>query len=187
MRYFENKLPDFNPESPVQVDKAKWHDNIIAIVKTIVERMPPDPSTCDGSLYVGNAGVGYMLWYLANHEDFKIERNEYREQAMMYVKVNLDCAKRGGFSRDPQAAFVLGQAGVVALSALVYKAVGDEKMSQKYVNYYADLAEACKKIDFFRNGSDELLVGRAGYLSGVLTLQQKIGGKVLRVIKFIHN
>jgi hypothetical protein len=35
------------------------------------------------------------------------------------------------------------------------------------------------RIDFFRHGSDEMLIGRAGYLSGALALQQKLNKKVV--------
>ncbi|KAK3097673.1 hypothetical protein FSP39_011995 [Pinctada imbricata] len=178
MRFFVNKFPDFQPDKLVQTERSKWRDNVVSIVKTVVERMPPDQSTCDGGLYVGNSGVGYMLYYLANHSDFADQKDSYLESAFMYAKVNIDYMKRNGFSRDPPAAFVLGQAGVIALCSLLHKTVGDDENSDAYLKQYASLAQACKKIDFFRNGSDELLVGRAGYLSGILTLQQKLGKEV---------
>lgn len=179
MRFFQNKLADFVPEKPVSIDKSKWHDNVVAIVKTIVERMPPDPSTCSDGLYVGNLGVGYMLYYLATHESFQNERQEYLEQAFVYAKVNSEYIGRGGMKSSPPSSFILGQAGVWALNSMLFKTVGDEKSSDRYSAQYAQLSEYCKKIDFFgRNGSDELFVGRAGYLSGILALQQKIGKKV---------
>ncbi|XP_062608845.1 lanC-like protein 3 isoform X1 [Saccostrea cucullata] len=180
MRYFKNRLADFVLEKPVSVDKSKWHDNAIAIVKTILERMPPDPSTCSGGLYVGNSGVGYMLYYLATQESFQSERQDYLEQALMYAKVNMDYIGRGGMRSDPPSSFILGQAGVLVLCSLLYKTIGDEKSSDRYIAQYAQLAEHCKKIDFFgRNGSDELFVGRAGYLCGVLALRQKTGKQVI--------
>ncbi|XP_061193609.1 lanC-like protein 3 isoform X1 [Saccostrea echinata] len=180
MRFFKNRLADFVPEKPVSVDKSKWHDNAIAIVKTILERMPPDPSTCSGGLYVGNSGVGYMLYYLATQESFQSDRQEYLEQALMYAKVNMDYIRRGGMRSDPPSSFILGQAGVLVLCSLLYKTIGDEQNSDRYIAQYAQLAEHCKKIDIFgRNGSDELFVGRAGYLCGVLTLRQKTGKQVI--------
>lgn len=179
MRFFTNRLPDFVPEKPVSIDKSKWHDNAVAVVKTILERMPPDPSTCSGGLYVGNIGVGYMLYYLATHEAFQTERQEYLEHAFMYVKVNTDYIGRGRMRSDPLPSFLLGQAGVMSLCSLLYKTAGDEKVFKQYCAKYAQFAEECKKMDFCgKNGSDELFVGRAGYLCGVLALQQKTGHKV---------
>lgn len=184
MRFFTNRLPDFVPEKPVLIDKSKWHDNAVAIVKTILERMPPDPSTCSGGLYDGNVGVGYMLYYLATHEAFQNERQEYLEHAFMYVKVNTDYIGRGRMRSTPLSSFLLGQAGVMSLCSLLYKTAGDDKSYKQYCAKYAQFAEECKKMDFCgKNGSDELFVGRAGYLCGALALQQKTGHKVSQAKK----
>jgi hypothetical protein len=40
---------------------------------------------------------------------------------------------------------------------------------------YIDSAANCKPLNFLRCGGDELLVGRAGYLSGVLWLEKVFG------------
>lgn len=184
MRFFTNRLPDFVPEKPVLIDKSKWHDNAVAIVKTILERMPPDPSTCSGGLYDGNTGVGYMLYYLATHEAFQNERQEYLEHGFMYVKVNTDYIGRGRMRSTPLSSFLLGQAGVMSLCSLLYKTAGDDKSYKQYCAKYAQFAEECKKMDFCgKNGSDELFVGRAGYLCGALALQQKTGQKVSQAKK----
>nr|XP_022291129.1 lanC-like protein 3 [Crassostrea virginica] len=180
MRFFINRLPDFIPEKLVSINKSKWHENAVGIVKTILERMPPDPSSCSGGLYVGNVGVGYMLYYLSSLEAFQNERQEFLEHASLYAKVNTDYIGRGRMTSDPLCSFILGQAGVMALCSLLCKVTGDGKSFDQYCAKYAQLAEKCTKIDFFgRNGSDELFVGRAGYLCGILMLQQKTGVKVI--------
>lgn len=179
MRFFINRLPDFIPEKLVSINKSKWHENAVGIVKTILERMPPDPSSCSGGLYVGNVGVGYMLYYLSSLEAFQNERQEFLEHASLYAKVNTDYIGRGRMTSDPLCSFILGQAGVMALCSLLCKVTGDRKSFDQYCAKYAQLAEKCTKIDFFgRKGSDELFVGRAGYLCGILMLQQKTGVKV---------
>lgn len=178
MRFFTNRLPDFVPEKPVSIDKSKWHDNVVAIVKTILEGMPPDPGTC-GGLYKGSAGVGYMLYYLATHEAFQSERQEYLEHAFMYVKVNKDYIEKGKMRSNPLSSFLSGQAGVMLLCSLLYKTVGDEKSSKRYCDQYAQFAEECKKMDFCdERGSDEIFKGRAGYMCGVLSMLQKTGHMV---------
>ena len=41
------------------------------------------------------------------------------------------------------------------------------------------MAKICKPLDFFSPGSDELFVGRAGYLCGSLLLNKKLGRTVV--------
>lgn len=178
MRFFTNRLPDFVPEKPVSIDKSKWHDKAVTFVKTILEGVPPDPGTC-GGLYKGSAGVGYMLYYLATHEAFHSERQDYLKHAFMYVKANTDYIEKGKMRSNPLSSFLSGQAGVIFLCSLLYKTVGDEKSFKQYCDQYAEFAEECKKMDFCEGrGSDELFKGRAGYMCGVLSLLQKTGHKV---------
>jgi hypothetical protein len=42
---------------------------------------------------------------------------------------------------------------------------GNTSRSEKFAQQYALFVEKCMKIDFFKHGSDEMLIGRAGYLS----------------------
>ena len=55
----------------------------------------------------------------------------------------------------------------------------DNFKAEKFAQQYALFVEKCMRIDFFRHGSDEMLIGRAGYLSGALALQQKLNKKVV--------
>lgn len=51
---------------------------------------------------------------------------------------------------------------------------GLEKERDDYYRMFLDMHHICKAINFFPYGSDELLIGRAGYLSGVLELNKKL-------------
>lgn len=70
MWFFINRFLDFVLEKFVFIDKFKWYDNVVVVVKIILERMLFDLSICLGGLYVGNMGVGYMFYYLVMYEVF---------------------------------------------------------------------------------------------------------------------
>lgn len=80
------------------------------------------------------------------------------------------------FSSD-RAALLLGAAGVDALGAVFGKYCKDEKLYNECLKSYAQASKICQPIQFHHGGSDELFVGRAGYLCGALWLQQKVGGQ----------
>ena len=50
---------------------------------------------------------------------------------------------------------------------------------QKFVEEYAGEADNLLTIDPVGVGSDEMFIGRAGYLSGCLWLQRKLGRQVI--------
>lgn len=177
MRYFKNQFTDYVTGADVQIDRAKWKTCIETVIDTILKNFPPSPDSCDGSLYVGNIGVAYMLYYLSKHEQFREKRTVFLERAEEYVKVNQDFIARRK-CKDPPSAFILGPAGVTATACLLSSAEGNTSRCDKYVEQYGAEAVRCMKIDFFKHGSDEMLIGRAGYLCGLLSLQQNLGRKV---------
>ncbi|XP_060067725.1 lanC-like protein 3 [Ylistrum balloti] len=179
MRYFKNRYEDYKEGSEVYIDQGKWKASIEQTVKSIVHGMPPNPATCDGGLYVGNAGVAYMFYYLSNCDLFSSHKAYFLEQGMMYVKVAMDYVERGGHRGDPPCSFILGSAGTMAVYSLLFHIAGNESKSKKLAEQFAKLADHARPIAFYRYGSDELLVGRAGYLSGALALQQKLGYKAV--------
>ncbi|XP_069125647.1 lanC-like protein 3 [Argopecten irradians] len=176
MRNFTNRYDDYLEGSEVSVDQEKWKACIEQLVKGIERGMPPTPNNCDGGLYVGNAGVAYMFYYLSNCELFAHRRDDFLEQGMMYGKAAMDYVERRG---DPPCSFILGSAGTIAVNSLLYHIAGNESRSRKIAEKFASLADCARPIAFYRYGSDELLIGRAGYLSGVLALYQKLGYKVV--------
>jgi hypothetical protein len=175
MRYFENKAQDYTPGSSVKIDKQNWMLQISQIAESTVEGMPATIDNCDGGLYVGNAGIAYMFYCLAQNEAFKDMRSTYLEQAVMYTNVSQEYVKSS--SRD-KASFILGEAGVQAVSCLVYEASGSSSVAEKFSRKYADLSAVCLPMKFLRCGSDELFVGRAGYLCGAINLHKKLGKQV---------
>lgn len=178
MRYFMNKLPDYTPGTSVQIDSPKWKEMTEKVVEKILNARPPSFENCDGGLYVGDAGISYMLYYLSQNSELSSKKDDYLKSAMQYAQVSIEYLKRYK-TNDPPCSFILGKAGVVALGSLLYQTIGDEQSCEKLCKEYEQLSEYCIPINFFRNGSDELFVGRAGYLCGAVNLQQKLGKKVV--------
>jgi len=77
--------------------------------------------------------------------------------------------------RDPTAAFLLGPAGAYAVGSLVYADTAQTAASIELREKYRALAAACQPVNALRHGSDELFVGRAGYICGALLLNRKFG------------
>ena len=175
-------MPDFNPSAGIQIDAEYFKKVILDIANSISERMPHTFDNCDGGLYVGCAGVAYMYYYIAISEPYSNLRDEMLVRAKNYADVALSYAM-GKRSRDPPAAFLLGGGGVFVVSSLIYNAVGQKDTTNELNKKYRALAAVCQPIDYLGCGSDEFLVGRAGYLAGAIELK-RIFGEVIYNINF---
>lgn len=172
MRHFVNNFEDFKSGSTVEFDKEEFKQIIDKfITKHYSQRSPPE--TRDGGLYTGSPGVAYALYHLSKQENLGSKRHGYQDLALKYV----DGCLRYKF-RDPPSSFMSGEAGFHAVAAMVYKSVGDVKRSDEFSARYASAAEGCMEEDFHSGGSDELFVGRAGYLCGILALKKELGKQV---------
>lgn len=175
-----NNLPDYEG-GDVNTNKEQLKQNTLALVKRITENWHKTPENNDGGLYVGIPGAAYMLYRLSRSPHFTQEKDLLLQEAIAYLKPALEYAnhiKKHGQMVD-RAAFLLGNAGTFAVAAVVYKSLGNAEESKKYVSEYAHLAAVVTPVNWLSCGGDELLVGRAGYLSGVLWLRSELGCEVL--------
>ena len=183
MRYFVNKLPDYIEGAPVAtVDENRWISYIQRTLTKIKTRMPPSLENCDGGLYVGCAGVAYALYRLALSETRTADmRQDLLTSAASYIEESLNYASRK--SRDPPIAFLLGKGGILAVASLIYDQLqGRQAAADELRKKYVELATmVCKPGDILGHGSDELFVGRAGYLCGALTLNAACKREVGRI------
>ena len=69
--------------------------------------------------------------------------------------------------------------GVYAFAAVFYHNKDNSEKSQHYLDKFISLHKMCTPLNFLECGGDELLVGRAGYLCGVLYLQEHLGKDVI--------
>ena len=174
-RFLANRMADFVPGSQVNIDVPYWKDLIVQMAGRITKKMPPTFDNCDGGLYVGCAGVAYMFQYIAKTQVFADMREEFLTRARNYMDVSLSYAESR--CRDPteQAAFLLGRGGVYATAALICKALGQGSQVDELSKKYLSLASVCKPVNFLACGSDELFVGRSGYLCGAQLLNKELG------------
>lgn len=155
-------------------------DLVQRVLQLIEERSPPDRSSCDGGLYVGAAGIGYAFYSVAESSEFSNIREQCLGKALEYMQVSLhDVSRTSPNDNGIGASFLLGHAGIYAVSALVFNALGHQQETQHCIQKFLEMGNICRPVNFFRPGSDELFVGRAGYLCGSLLLNRKLGTNVV--------
>lgn len=102
------------------------------------------------------------------------------ETSLQYSKMYIDHARN--FIREKPSdsvSFLCGNAGIFAVSAVINQSLGNIQAAQEDLNEFKKGATVCMRTSFNRQGSNELLFGRAGYLSGLywlnlhLPLQQR--------------
>lgn len=177
-RYFPNKLIDYNPGADVHINKDWWHGQILAIVKSITDALQSQISQ-DGGLYVGSAGVAYMLYYISNYEPFYQHKAHFIQLSQSILSKDIPFTEKQSSKSADKVSFLLGPSGLYTVGALVGKLMQKQDLVQDNVKKFQAVASECIKPNFLKCGSDELFVGRAGFLSGVLAMEKKIGIKVL--------
>lgn len=179
-RYFVNKLPDYK-EGHIVIDKEKWTERIIYLVNNITKDQPAKLDHCDGGLYVGCAGISYTLFSLARHAVFKDDESMLLKAAESYATTSFQFAQLPENKNDQQmrSSFLLGNLGAYAVAAVVNNAIGRVDLTATCLTEYALAANLVTPTHFLRCGSDELFVGRAGYLCGLLMLHKLTGQQVV--------
>lgn len=179
-RCFANRFDDY-PGSPAAApDREAAVPLVTATIERILRELPPlgGPRGCPGGLYGGVAGVAYMLYHVAQCPLFAPSRDSYLRAARRVVDACLRYQEGcGEADADTRAAFLLGGAGVYAVAALVYRALGLPDYARP-LGKFRELSEVCAPLSFLECGSDELFVGRAGYLCAALVLKQRLGMEV---------
>lgn len=79
-----------------------------------------------------------------------------------------------GLSRNPEdfCSFLCGNAGIFAVSAIINKNLNNITGFKEDINNFLYGFSVCQRVNFNNNGNDEILFGRAGYLSGIFWLNQ---------------
>lgn len=184
-RCFANRFDDYAGSLAAAPDKEAAVPLVTATIERILKELPPlgggaagGPRGCQGGLYGGVAGVAYMLYHVAQCPLFAPSREAYLRAARRVVDACLRYQEAGGEAdADTRAAFLLGGAGVYAVAALVYRALGLPDFARP-LGKFRELSEVCAPLSFLECGSDELFVGRAGYLCAALVLKQRLGMEV---------
>ncbi|XP_065283219.1 lanC-like protein 3 isoform X1 [Dermacentor albipictus] len=175
-RYFVNTLPDYDG-APIPLERELWVERCRDTVQRVFTHQGTGFDDCDGGLYVGVAGVAFMAHRVAQSPHFAGDRARLLTKAQTYLGHALSYCDQPQVRADRamQSAFLLGSAGVWALAAVVANEVGRNDDCDNFLARYAAVADICVPVKFLDCGSDEMFVGRAGYLTGLLYLRSRLG------------
>lgn len=124
-RYFVNNLPDYDG-TPIPLERELWVERCRDTVQRVFTHQGTAFDDCEGGLYVGVAGVAYMAHRISQSPHFVNERSKLLTRAHNYMTHALSYADHPSVrgDRSVQAAFLLGNAGVWALAAVVASELG---------------------------------------------------------------
>lgn len=180
-RYFINSMSDYITGESVRIQHQQIKQRCMDVVKHIFAKQGNSFRDCDGGLYVGVAGVSYMCYYLSQKQSFCEEKKMFLKNADEYLTTALANAEQSKFQSDKSMhfGFLLGNGGVYAIAALLFDDLGKKDHCDKFIQQYVTLADVGIPVHFLRCGSDELFVGRAGYLCGALLMNKKFKTQVV--------
>lgn len=170
----KNDLPDYDIGAIVSVPHERLKSQIFKYIEEIKANVEPIERNGKDGLYLGTAGTAYMFYHLSKIAAFTDQKRQLLQSALEYIQPSLKvCAEEVNLCDVP--AFMLGNCGVYAVASAIYDALGNEKECVKFRQLYNDAASICKDMFFLQAGSDELFVGRAGYICGALWMAKQTG------------
>ncbi|XP_039256970.2 lanC-like protein 2 [Styela clava] len=143
-----------------------------------IERASHSFEKNDISVYTGISG--YALLYLHLYKIFQDEK--YIETAQKYIASALKRLK------GRRMTFLCGDAGPLAIGAVVYHTLGRKEDSKTCVNNLLAMLESVLPLD--QEIYDEMLYGRAGYLYSLLYVRKHVensGIKDEAINRVIHS
>lgn len=196
-RYFDNPYEDYKGEE-IHIDKNHIR-NLIKNYVTDILKHTKDDRDPRVDLYVGDAGnsltfisnrmnclfnlyfikisgIAYMFLRLCQTNELVRETSAI-ENATFYINRAKNITRPYTRPRDERCAFLAGNAGIYAMSAAISQFTSQSETLKQDLEEFEKGFDACKPIQFNKSGSDEVLVGRAGFLSGVYWLNRLIQPK----------
>jgi hypothetical protein len=122
-RYFVNTLPDY-PVDSNRLTEQNLKSKIYDTVNVITDRQKPSVKAADGGLYVGIAGISYMFYHMSLSPAFIEEKSKLLGKGLEYIEPALEYAQRHKREKSQKSAFLLGNAGIYAVAAVLYHGVG---------------------------------------------------------------
>lgn len=168
-RYINNPYQDFQQGEAISIDTVY----IISLIRYYVEVILGSTSPDDrgrGDLYIGNAGIAYMFWKMSRSPQVH-GMYPALEYAQRYIRSAKKVAHRARKTPSERCSFLLGNAGIYAVSAVIAFDSGNTSTLNDDMKNFLDGFDVCRNID---HGADEMLVGRAGYLSGCYWLNKHL-------------
>lgn len=119
-------------------------------------------------------GIGFMFYKLSQMKQFKEVSTTYLNTALHYVNIAKELANRDHNYPNKSVGFLSGDAGVYALSTAILTKMNQRADAKFELDNFCKGFDICCKESFYKHGSDELFVGRAGYLCAALWLNRNI-------------
>ncbi|TNM96150.1 hypothetical protein fugu_015811 [Takifugu bimaculatus] len=182
-RAFPNLYPDWEQADPA-ADPEDHHDEpldaegqvssvfqkkVQSKIKDLLQQMEEGLKTADPhdfSTYTGWTGIA--LLYLRLHQ---------ASQEALHLQRALDYVKRATrVLNGRKVSFLCGDAGPLAVGAVVHHKLGNEAESRDCLSRLLQLQRAVLSPD--SDVPDELLYGRAGFLYALLYVNRELGGAV---------
>ncbi|XP_022918485.1 lanC-like protein 2 [Onthophagus taurus] len=163
-RHFENPFPEYSEDSAKNVISNKTIDKLNKVVTGLDEKWETcmrQLSQCqshDYTVYTGTSGIA-MLRFLKDPDD-KANLLEVKRLLMLN---NL---------KKKRLTFLCGDAGPLALGAVVSYKLGDVVFSRSLIEELAELQKAV--INYKADLPNEYMYGRAGYLYAILYINKHI-------------
>jgi hypothetical protein len=186
-RYFINPYPDYDQALDYKMNSITKE----ALIKLIKDtsflcmqkvKLKANEKYCDGGVYTGSLGLIFMCYKILSSGYFHEYQNQIKDYMNQCLRVNEEYYMNNDVRQTREIAFILGKGGLYVMGSIASNALGLQENATRYANDYGDLASICEPINFLPKGSDELFVGRAGYLCGLLVIKKYLN---LQVIHFI--
>lgn len=169
-RFFPNPYPDYIPcqntiaRNLINSDYCKEYLEKESF-ECLAHLKPKSSSKyCNGKVYTGNLGLIFMCYKLLSNNRFKNNKHDLKQYVKSCISANEEYIEMNPYSGSKDIAFLTGKGGLYIMGFFASKILDEENHAQRYAQQYVNLARICETIDFLPNGSDELFVGRAGYL-----------------------
>ncbi|XP_065564696.1 glutathione S-transferase LANCL1-like isoform X3 [Artemia franciscana] len=181
-RYFIHQIPKLTANHSAYIEvsesgkcqispsfKIKISEGTEKLLSLFESNLENGTDWTDGSVYTGLAGYAY-LYYLM---ETKPKISGALETARKYVERSV------GLCRGKYLPFLTGDAGPFTLGAIIYHRLGDTQKSEFYIGKLKELANSHHVDKIGTKLPDEILYGRAGYLSALLLAREEIDNHVI--------
>ncbi|KAK2156084.1 hypothetical protein LSH36_222g03052 [Paralvinella palmiformis] len=169
-REFPNEFPDYDGSKVLDDDgkmPREFTEKLKSTIEVMLQKLDSGLEThtdwSDYSVYTGTTGIALLYFHL--HDKFG-EGDRYLEKALHYIDEPLNHLKRRKHT------FLCGDAGPLALGAVIYHKLGKENDKQECLKR---LFSRGQDVVEDRSLPDELLFGRVGYLFALNFVQHHLG------------
>lgn len=172
-RYFQNPFPDHKPGIEVKPPEDRILQLLQHYVAQILKYTSRENNDRRGDLYVGNSGIAFMFYKLSQSR-MAANFPDALNCAGRYIDESLSRAEKYKNRDGEKVSFLCGNAGIYAVSAAISFAQNNRGGLAEHLTRFSQGFDVCRRLQFNDYGNDEILFGRAGYLSAAYWLNQVI-------------